>query len=320
MARILTLGEALGVAWTEVGDPLRTASTLHLSIAGAEATVAVGLRRLGHDAVWLGVVGADPIGQRIQRELAAEGVDLAFVRVTAEAPTGFMLRDRGTAEHLSVTYLRAGSAGSRLTPADIDQAFDTAAPFDLLHLTGITAALSNSCHEAVEHAVSRARAAGVAISFDVNARTTLPGSRYVADRARALLEHVDVLFVGHDELSVLTEVTEAGEAARHLLASGPREVIIKQGARGARAYLHDGTSRDQPGRAVAVADVIGAGDSFVAGYLAGWCEGQPLDQRLSWAIHCAALTVGTHGDWEGLPTAAELAAHLDRGPDLVTIR
>jgi 2-dehydro-3-deoxygluconokinase len=77
MATLLTLGETMGVAATSPGSPLRTATQLRLSTAGAEATVAVGIRRLGHTAVWVGTVGADEIGCRVVRELTAEGVDTA---------------------------------------------------------------------------------------------------------------------------------------------------------------------------------------------------------------------------------------------------
>ena len=307
MARVLTLGETLGVAWTDVGDPLRTARTLRLSIAGAEATVAVGLRRLGHEAVWIGVVGADPIGHRVRRELAGEGVDVRFIRTVDTAATAFMLRDRATPDHLRVTYYRTASAGSQLAPEDVDAAFDAVGHLDVVHVTGITPALSDSCHDAVRRAVARARSAGVQVSFDVNLRTTLPGSRYVADRARALLADVDILFAGHDELSVLTEFTDIGAAAGQLLVAGPREVVIKRGRDGATTYLADGTVHEQAALRVTVADVVGAGDSFVAGYLSALCEGRPVGERLARAAICAACTVGTHGDWEGLPTAAELA-------------
>jgi 2-dehydro-3-deoxygluconokinase len=317
MTRLLTLGETLGVAWTEVGDPLRTAHTLRLSTAGAESTVAVGMRRLGHQATWVGVVGADPIGQRVHRELAAEGVDVRFIRTSHTAPTAFMLRDRSPADRVAVTYYRAASAGSELSPSDVDAAFDMAGPVDVLHTTGITVALSDSCHQAVLRAIERARSAGVPVSFDVNLRTTLPGSRHVAARARALLADVDVLFTGADELLTVTDVDDPSDlraAAAQLLDAGPREVVIKRGAAGATAYLADGGVWDEPATPVTVADVIGAGDSFVAGYLSARCEGGAIQQRLARGTQCAARTVGTHGDWEGLPTLAELhqpAGRLD---------
>src|SRR5437879_8431653 len=140
MTHVLTLGETMGVAVTEPGVPMRVAPTARLHIAGAESTVAIGLRRLDVDACWVGVVGHDEFGARIRRELAAEGVDVRFVRSDSTAPTGFMLRELRTAELARVTYYRSGSAGSRLSCADVDAAFDAVAP-QLIHVTGITGAL-----------------------------------------------------------------------------------------------------------------------------------------------------------------------------------
>src|SRR5438445_7164304 len=102
----------MGVAVTEVGDPLRVARRLRLSTAGAESTVAIGLSRLGHEALWVGVVGDDELGARVRRDLAAEGVDTRFARTAPDHPTGFMIRELRTAEYTRVSYYRSHSAGS----------------------------------------------------------------------------------------------------------------------------------------------------------------------------------------------------------------
>jgi 2-dehydro-3-deoxygluconokinase len=304
MTRVLTLGETMGVAVTAPGRPLRIADTARLHIAGAESTVAIGLRRLGVHSGWLGVLGDDEFGARIRRELSAEGVDVGYVRVDESAPTGFMLRELRTAELTRVTYYRQDSAGSRLSPADVDAAFDGFAP-DLVHVTGITAALSPDAAAAVRHAVQRARAAGVEVSLDVNHRPSLPGSAEAAAITRHLVAGVDVLFVGDDELHVLTDERDPGRAAAQLAAHGPREVVVKRGRAGALAVAA-GERHDIDALPVAAVDVVGAGDSFVAGYLAARATGQPMAERLRWGTICAAFTVGTHGDWEGLPSRTEL--------------
>ncbi len=304
MTRVLTLGETMGVAVTGPGRPLRVAHTARLHIAGAESTVAIGLRRLGVDSCWLGVLGDDEFGARIGRELAAEGVDIGSVRVDPDAPTGFMLRELRTAELAVVTYYRRDSAGSRLGAADVDAAFDRFAP-DLVHLTGITAALSADAAAAVGQAVRRAAETGAEVSLDVNHRPSLPGSAAAAELTRALVPDVDILFVADDELGVLTDETDPDRAAERLAALGPGEVVVKRGAAGAVANA-GGRRHRVDALPVTVADVVGAGDSFVAGYLAARAADLPIAQRLRWGTICAALTVGTHGDWEGLPTRAEL--------------
>jgi 2-dehydro-3-deoxygluconokinase len=311
MTRVLTMGETMGVAVTGPGEPLRTAASARLHVAGAESTVAIGLRRLGVDSCWLGVVGADEFGARIRRELAAEGVDVGYVRVEPSAPTGFMLRELRTAELTRVTYYRRDSAGSQLAAKDVDAAFAGFKP-DLLHVTGITAALSADAAAAVHHAVQLAGRAGADVSLDVNHRPSLPGSAGAGALIRQLLADVAVLFVGDDELHVVTEERDPGRAAARLGGLGPHEVVVKRGAAGALAYS-GGARYEVDALPVAVADVVGAGDSFVAGYLAARAAGLPVAERLRWGTVCAAFTVGTHGDWEGLPRRAELDGFDGRG-------
>src|SRR5947209_8371184 len=166
----------MGVAVTEIGEPLRTARQLRFSTAGAESTVAIGLRRLGHEAAWVGVVGQDELGARVLRDLAAEGVDTRFARADPQRPTGFMLRELRTSGSTHVSYYRERSAGSCLSPADVAAAFAANQHFDLVHFTGITPALSESCAQAVRGLVESARGARIPVSFDANYRSTLPGS------------------------------------------------------------------------------------------------------------------------------------------------
>jgi 2-dehydro-3-deoxygluconokinase len=316
VSRLLTLGETMAVAATQVGDPLRTARHLKLSIAGAEATVAIGVSRLGHEAAWVGVVGDDELGERVRRELAAEGVDVRFVRTCTSASTGFMIREPRTAEFTAVTYFRGNSAGSQLGPADVDAAF--AAGADHVHVTGITPALSHECLNAVRRAVSLARDAGIPVSFDVNDRASLPGSKAAREVARELLSSVDVLFVGEDELWVVSDEPDPVSAARQLLDCGPVEVVVKRGAEGAVVFSPHSEPVAQAALTVRIADVVGAGDSFTAGYLAARMDGASVNDRLRWAVTCAACTVGTNGDWEGLPSRSDIENRSTSGQ--VTVR
>jgi 2-dehydro-3-deoxygluconokinase len=93
--------------------------------------------------------------------------------------------------------------------------------------------------------------------------------------------------------------------ARELLGFGVREVVVKRGARGASAYTGAGRC-DEPARPVTVVDTVGAGDAFTAGYLSALLDGLPVEQRLRRGAILGAAAVAAHGDWEGLPTRAEL--------------
>jgi 2-dehydro-3-deoxygluconokinase len=313
---VVTFGETM--AALRAHSTLRLGGSLGLSVAGAESNVAIGLARLGHRVRWAGRVGADELGALVLRTLRAEGVDTTHA-VTDDTgrPTGLLLTEPRLGTLTRVSYYRAGSAGSAVSPADVRPAL-TPEP-RVLHLTGITPALGPSAAETALAAATTAREAGITVCLDVNYRSRL----WTAERARTvlrpLLDHTDLLIASEDELPLMLERPDAGEdeGVKSLLAAGVSEVVIKRGARGATTYTADGTT-DRPARQVDAVDLVGAGDAFVAGYLSGLLHGAGTADRLHRAVTTAAFAVSTRGDWEGLPTQDELGL-LDE-PDGTTIR
>ncbi|MEV6716276.1 PfkB family carbohydrate kinase [Lentzea sp. NPDC051208] len=155
MIDLLTFGETM--AAFRADQPLRLGGNLRLSIAGAEATVAIGAARLGHRARYVGRVGPDEFGLLITRTLKAEGVDIRQVSRCA-APTGFIVFEPRIADVVRVTYRRTGSAGSTMDAPDLERALADGAR--VLHATGITAALGEGPLRAVRAAVTNASDAG----------------------------------------------------------------------------------------------------------------------------------------------------------------
>ncbi|WP_267885071.1 sugar kinase [Streptomyces globisporus] len=300
---LVTLGEAMAVVAATEPGPLASGAALRLGWAGAEATVAVGVSRLGHPAAWTGRVGADATGAMVLAGLRAEGVDVSTARTDPAAPTGLMLRERRTADRLRVTYYRAGLAGSRLAPEDLDE--ERIAGARILHVTGITPALSTTARAAVEHAVVLARAAGVTVSFDVNHRERLWSRAEAADVLARLLPYADIVFAGPEEAALLVSEAEPERMARALARRGPRQAVLKLGAGGALAVVDD-ELHVRPAVPVTAVDPVGAGDAFVSGYLAAVLDGSPAAERLRLAALCGAFAVSVPGDWEGLPRRAEL--------------
>ncbi|MEU8180045.1 sugar kinase [Micromonospora sp. NPDC049047] len=308
MIDLLTLGETMA-AFRSSG-PLRLGGTAGISVAGAESTVAIGLARLGHRAAWIGVTGADEPGALVRRTLHAEGVDLTWSRIDPSAPTGLILFENRVADINRVTYHRAGSAGSRLGPADVTRAFDApGSPPRLLHVTGITCALGVEPYQSVLAAVRRARAAGSTVCLDVNHRQRLWSVTEAAAALRPLVPSIDLVVASDDELAVLTD---AADPVAALLSAGVTEVVVKHGAGGASSHRATGTVH-RPARTVPVVDTVGAGDAFVAGLLSGWLDGVDAPARLDRAVTTGAFAVATRGDWEGLPERAELTL-LDHEP------
>ncbi len=301
---VVTLGETMALVSNTEAGPLRQGDLLRLSFAGAESNVAIGLARLGHRVGWVGRVGDDAFGRMILAGLRGEGVDVSKAQVDLETRTAVMVKERRTADAVRVGYYRRGFAGSRLSPADVDDAYVAGAR--VLHVTGITPALSETADAAVERAVELARRAGVLVSFDVNYRSALWSPDQAGARLRRLVPRVDLVFASLDETALLVGEQPGPEhTAKALAGLGPREVVVKLGSRGALAYV-DGTVQRRPAVPVRAVDPVGAGDAFVAGYLAALLDGGDVADRLDLATRTGAFAVTVAGDWEGAPTRAEL--------------
>ncbi|MBE9373953.1 sugar kinase [Saccharopolyspora sp. HNM0983] len=301
---LVTLGEAMAALSSPITGPLRHAPHLKLGVAGAEATTAIGVSRLGGQAVWIGRVGDDEFGELIRMTLSGQGVPGEQVITDDTAPTALLVKERRNGMRTNVSYYRSGSAGSRLQPADLDpQLVRTAGA---LHLTGITPALSESARAAARAAVDTAQAAGVPISLDINYRRALWSPDEAARPLRELARASTVLFATEDEARLLVDGSGPDELAAELAKLGPAQVVIKRGGDGAFGLV-DGQSLPAPPHPSTVVDPVGAGDAFAAGYLAALLQSAPAEQRMQDAAAAGALAVAVDGDWEGLPDRAELA-------------
>jgi 2-dehydro-3-deoxygluconokinase len=299
---LVTAGETMGlIVQSEPGSP-RNGEPMTFRIGGSESNVAIGIRRLGVAATWIGRVGADPPGDLILRELRAEGV--RTITTTDPAPTGLMIRWRPTAMHGRVDYHRRGSAGAALQPSDIPAG--VVADAAVFHATGITLALGPGPAAAVSTAMATARDAGRVVSFDLNYRRALWSPAEAKPALTAAVRSADVVFAGAEEASIVTGTEDPLAAALALQQLGPTQVLIKLGADGCLARI-DGTTMELAAPAVTVVDTVGAGDAFVAGYLAELIAGAGPAQRLATAVAAGAFAVTAAGDWEGLPTRAMLA-------------
>lgn len=303
---VVTFGESMGSI--RAAGLLRHGGAMNMSLAGAETNVAIGLARLGHSVRWAGRVGADDVGSFVIRTLRSEGIDTETVTLDADRATGILLVEKRVADLSRVAYYRAFSAGSAVETADIAESFDESTR--ILHITGITPALSASACEATLWAARRARELGVLVSFDVNYRGALWGR----DAASAVLTEIaalaNVVFASDDELHMIAEGADEASQVRSLQAAGVREIVVTRGGAGSAAFTAD-ESATTTARRVPVVDTIGAGDAFTAGYLSAVLDGLDLAARLDRGAVLGAFAVSASGDWEALPRRDELDL-LDR--------
>ncbi|HVV14692.1 sugar kinase [Amycolatopsis sp.] len=295
---VLCVGETMVLVTPVASEPLAEAGLFRLEVGGAESTVALYLAERGHHAAWASRVGDDPLGGRILDKIRAHGVDTSWVRVDEAAPTGVYFKDPAP-EGTRVHYYRAGSAASRLSPDDL-----AALPMDagLLHLTGITPALSESCRALVEAALERPGP----VSFDVNYRPGLWPAGVAAPVLAELARRADIVLVGQDEAETLWGASTP-ELVREIL-SGPRRLVVKDGAVGATEF--DGAKVTfVPAPVVDVVEPVGAGDAFAAGYLSGVLRGREPAESLALGHALAGRALGSTSDF--VPMAVDSASPVD---------
>lgn len=285
---------------------LEKAAMLEQSFGGAESNVAIGIARLGGSVGWFGILGDDPWGKMIQKELRGEGVDVSRSRLSREARTGLMFRE-SVAGRLAVHYYRQHSAASRMTPADLDEQYIRGAK--LLHITGITAALSEDCRATIHRAIAIAKDAGVLISFDPNLRLKL----WSIEEARAFLlpiaEEADYYLPGWDELKLLYNTDDYEQVKSEL--SKLKAVSIVKGKGDATIVLDNGQEDIIPFYpADQVVDTVGAGDGFCAGFLAGIMRGMSPADAVRLGSISGSLVVQMRGDWEALPEWSSVEQRL----------
>ena len=310
---VVSIGESMGLLTVPSGRQLRGGASAPVGFGGAESNVSIGLARLGVPVTWLSRVGDDAFGSLITREIRGEGVRV-LAAVDARARTGLMIKEQLHGTPWRVRYYRDGSAASRLSPADLapPAVRHAIAEARVLHLTGITAALSDSALDTIREAVRIARAAGTVVSFDVNYRAALWPAAQAAPVLAELCGIADVVFAGTAEAALVLQsagTVDEEALARGLAKLGAGTVVIKLGARGALALSGDEivTAAPEP---IQVVDPVGAGDAFVAGYLSGLVQDAPVADCLRRGNQLGGAVCRVPGDWEGLPTREELD-HLD---------
>ncbi|MDI2099000.1 sugar kinase [Ruicaihuangia caeni] len=303
--RVVCLGETMAQVTPIRRERLAEASEFALNIGGAESTVALYLADRGHDAAWISDVGDDPLGERMLEELRHYGVDVTGVQRVPHAPTGVYFKDPHPDGTTKVHYYRAGSAASRMTVAALER-IDWAST-RVLHLTGITPRLSQTCAELVEAGIERAQSSGVLVSFDVNYRPGLWSPREAAPVLEQLAAASDIVFVGLDEAETVWGPRPLGELHQRLAPRGV--LVVKDG--GVEAIEVTATrSTVVAARAVDVVEPVGAGDAFAAGYLAGLLEGADAAARLDLGHELAARALGSTRDF-----APSTTARLPKGAD-----
>ena len=301
---IISLGEPL----FELNQP-KGEEIFRQGHGGDTSNCAIAAARQGVGVGYVTAIGADQFGDSFMRLWADEGVDTSAVKRSQTAHTGLYFITHGPDGHV-FSYMRAGSAASRMTPDDIP--VDTIKGARILHASGISLAISSSAADAVFAAMRIARAAGVTVSFDTNLRLRL----WPLDRARAVIHAAatlsDILRPGLDDARHLTGLADPDHILDFYLRLGPKIVALTLGADGAVVATRDRRERLPP-VAVKLVDATGAGDMFDGAFLAEYLRtGDPFAAG-RYANVAAALSTEGYGAVAPMPRRAAVEAAMKAG-------
>jgi 2-dehydro-3-deoxygluconokinase len=291
---------ALGEAMVEFNQAGKDQPTYLQGFGGDTSNFCIAAARQGASAGFVSAVGGDPFGRLLLDLWQRENVDTSFVRVDDQASTGVYFVSHGPAGH-QFDYLRAGSAASRYAPRDLPH--DAIAAAKVIHLSGISLAISVSACDAAFAAIEHARANNVLVSFDTNLRLKL----WPLARARAVMleaiRQTDICLPSWDDVTALTGFEQRDDIVDFLLAQGPRVVALKLGKEG--SYVATPSERRVvPGHVVNAVDATGAGDCFGGAFIARIVAGDDPFQAARYANVAAALSTQGFGAVAPIPDRA----------------
>lgn len=269
---------------------------------GDTSNMIIAAARSGARTEYVTRIGDDNFGRMFFELWKTEGVGTAGVAVDPEAHTGVYFVTHGPQGHV-FSYLRAGSAASRMQPSHLPLDLIRAAKF--VHASGISMAISASACDAVLTAFESARAAGAKVAFDSNLRLKL----WPLPRARAMIAAAanlaDYFFPSIEDARVLSGLEQPEAIVDWAHGLGSRTVLLKLGPEG--VLVSDGSRREHVGGLkVRAVDATGAGDCFCGAMLARLCANDTVLSAARYANAAAALATTGFGAVAPLPRPDEV--------------
>lgn len=301
---VTTLGEGNLRLSVPAGEQLELASSLNLAVAGAEGNVVGALARLGWQTGWVSKLPSSVLAKRVLNDYRIAGTDTSAVVFSGDERLATLFVEYAVAPRATtVIFDRKNSAFSQMTLNDVnwDYLLDTR----LIHLTGITAALSDSLREVLSEIVKRAKEAGSKLSLDINYRERLWSAKEAKSFLEPLLQDIDLLFCSQADAERVFECQGASKdillqlakktAAKHVVMSRASEAVL---AWDSQKLISSAA------KTVTIIDRIGAGDALAAGVLHGYLE-DDFAKGLEFGCSMAALAMSQFGEMV-LTTRSEL--------------
>lgn len=316
---VLALGELL-IDFTPAGTSPAGSPMFEQNPGGAPANVLVALTRLGARGAFIGKVGDDSFGQFLKQTLLAHNVGIDGLKFTHKDGTTLAFVHLDPTGNRSFTFRRNPGADTLLEPADIDESLIRKCK--IFHF-GSLSLTNEPARAATLHAAELAKKLGKTISYDPNYRPLLWKDKTAAiDGMRKGLQFADILKISDEEATLLTGQSDYKLAAKRLLESGPKIVLVTLGPKGSFFQCRDGAG-ECPAFPVQVVDTTGAGDAFLGGFLYQFLNhnkppetlgADELTQMVRFASAVGSLCTTAKGAITAMPSLAEVQAVLNSNP------
>ncbi|MBS4208836.1 sugar kinase [Bacillus sp. FJAT-50079] len=292
---VTTIGEGSLRLSVPAGKRLNLANSFEIGVSGAEANVVGCLSRLGRKTGWISCLPETPVGKRVRNEYRSHGINVDNIIWSNQYRLATLYVEYATPPRsTNVIFDRKNTCFTNIRKEDVDWSY--LLDSKIIHLTGITVALSENTKEIVQEAIKRAREKGVPISFDVNYRSTLWSKEEAYETMLPMIQNVEVLFCSKRDAEFLFGCEGSDhEIIRQLQKkSNASKVVMSRGASGVLG-LEDDVIYEEPARKVVIIDRIGAGDGLAGGVLYGWLEGD-FAKGLKYGVLTAALALSQYGE------------------------
>ena len=305
MSDVVTFGEAMVRLSPPNFQRLEQTNALDMRVGGAEMNVAVGVTRFGLSSTWITRLPENALGHYTRNQARQFGVDTSHIVWSKGDRMGLYFVEFGAAPRASsVLYDRANSAISKIKPGEIDwkAALEGCKIF---HTTGITPALSDSAAEVTLEALKAAKEAGAKVTYDLNYRGKLWSREKAREIQTPMMEYIDALITTEEDTGVVFDIyadTYQDVAVKLADKFGFDAVAIT--LRGnpsvwkntwtAIAYS-GGKFYETKTFEVEVVDRVGGGDSFSAGFIWGYQQGD-LQKSVDYGVAFSAIKHSIPGD------------------------
>ena len=306
---VVSVGETMIYFQAENYGQLRYAQRFEKFIGGTESNTMISLAKLGFSTSWISRLGSDEFGHNIRDFIRGHGVDISRVVFDAKAPTGVFFVEKNANDETRSLYYRKRSAASRLCLSDLDMGYICS--HQILHLTGITPILSDTCRVMTTTLIAEAKKRGLKITFDPNLRLSMAQVETFRQILKPILKTVDIFLPSDKELLLLMDTQNLQEAILRAGDLGLNHIVIKRGDQGSLLVKDGAQCQELAFPVKKLVSSMAAGDAFDAGYLAAELKGFEGSKALKLANCLGAMATLAWGPYEAIPEWETVMAYLE---------